>query len=1146
MLTFDAGYVNEKLKTDAAFINNPKWTEFKSNTRPLKQRRFFKTGDLCRYTSTGDVIYVGRKDTQIKVHGQRVEIDEIEHHLTMAPHVKHAVVTYPKTGFLRKKIVATLSLSDLPKPRLPVSGALEDIRETPRILQAEQEADRVRDYLSDKIPDYMAPKAIIVVEDVPLSIAGKLDRRQVESALTGITNENHPRAMSSYQESEALTKTLAPTSTPIEKHLQSSWSHVLNIPLDRIGKESSFLRLGGDSITALQLISKCRREGLRVSVQDTLRTKTLAELAQKASAINDPQISVYVQKEESDSDFQLSPIQELYFQFAPRGENQTTQSFFLRAKRYLDTESVSKAIAKLVSMHAMLRARFVLVDGVQWRQFIPTERGCESVNLACHYVSSLKEAKVLAEQSRRTLNIKSGPVYAINLFNIGGTQFLYLTAHHLVVDLVSWRIILQDLHELLQDNLYSPTPSTSYKIWCQEQAAYAARKLPPEVAFPSPLRPRALTEDFWAMSGRPNRPQDIIKKHFDMSSRETGLLLGRCNEVFGTKPLEIFHGCIIHSFHSIFGREPIVFQEGHGRESFDEKIDLSRTVGWFTSLYPVAVSLEGTPGLFYWIRNSKDCCRSIPGNGWPYFASRFLNPDGKRSFEDLMPEILVNYQGRFQQLERVDAVFEQLSTSDLIDSDDDLEARRLSLVDIEITVHNQCLQFAFSYNKYMKYQDRLEQWIHQCQNSLSEVTVLYNRWTPQHTLSDFPLFKGDYRTLDRLLQTVNSDIVGNLIIGNLYLCSPMQHELLKSQSKGRGHYQAMWLWEVTLTDPEKSISLDPLRLQKAWSDVVRRHECLRATVVSDEKQPNTWYQVVLETPIVHVSIETEPTAMARMTELQTQPPVDYHALTTLHRLQISKASADKLICRLEISHAISDGIAMEVLLSDWIQAYSGKLTDSLPKISEYRDYLRYLFTNPRLEAQMYWKDYLRGIHPCIIPVSPCLCPSGQSFHHTSVDIHLSSSHDMATFCETHEVTQASFVRTIWALVLHRYAHSSAPCFGYTVYGRDIPLENSFSIAGPLFNFLVYRASIDPLQSLLQLLHATQQDYVASLPCQVYSFPEAQATCQIPEIEGNRPFNTLVNYRRAVAPSEKQEEYATIKFNEIKCRDPMDVSDFPSP
>ena len=169
------------------------------------------------------------------------------------------------------------------------------------------------------------------IEDLPLSTAGKLDRRQVQSFLTGITSDNLPRVMNSYKESEALSKSLAPTSTPIEKHLQSCWNYVLNIPLDRIGKGSSFLQLGGDLITTLQLISRCRREGLRVSVQDTLRTKTLADLAQKASIISAPRNLA------DGSDFQLSPIQELYFQFAPRGENNTTQSSFLRCK---STESL--------------------------------------------------------------------------------------------------------------------------------------------------------------------------------------------------------------------------------------------------------------------------------------------------------------------------------------------------------------------------------------------------------------------------------------------------------------------------------------------------------------------------------------------------------------------------------------------------------------------------------------------------------------------------------------------------------------------------------------------------------------------------------------------------------------------------------------
>ena len=1138
VLILHAGYLNEKERTDAVFIDNPQWALSMTGSNPHQTRRFYKTGDICKYDSSGDINFVGRKDTQVKLHGQRLEIGEIEYHLAKAPHVKLGVVTYPKAGLLQESLVAALALDDLPKSQFTSNSSIEDILETPRILQAAQEANEVRDYLDAKLPGYMVPKAIIPIENVPLSAAGKLDRKKVENYLIGLTGENRPRAMTVPNDAGVVSKSFTAPSTRHEKHLQLMWSQVLNIGLDRIWKESSFLRLGGDSISALQLVSRCRREGVGISVQDVLATKTLAGLAQNSTEISTPLTSGGNSDEESDAAFELSPIQRLYFSLAPRGDNHFTQSIFLRCKRKVNVESFSEALAKLVSMHGMLRARFEIVD--QWRQSTPAINSRQCINFHSRQVSSLEDAKVSAENARKNLRVMSGPVYAVEHYILEDAQFIFFTAHHLVVDLVLWRIILQDLEGLLQGDQHFPASSSNYQTWCREQRLYASRSLTPDVALPSKLRPKIITEDYWEMSGRPNRAKDCKAKSFVVEMPETEMLLGNCNDVFGTKPIELFHACVLYSFHRIFNRLPIIFHEGHGRESFDGNIDVSRTVGWFTSLYPVSV--EEAQDLSACIRNTKDCCRSIPGNGWSYFASRFLNSDGMRAFKDFTPEILLDYHGRFQQLERQDGAFEQLPLSDLIDSDEDAEARRVSLIDIEISVQSQRLHVHFYYNKHMKYQERLEQWVEFCQISLGDVAAYHECRTPQRTLSDFPLFTGDYKALNRVIQIVSSECASGqpLEIQDISSCSPMQHDLLKSQSRGLGHYQGMWLWVVSPIDP-KSPPLDASKLQRAWEEVVHRHDLLRTIFLQDNTKPDLWFQVVLRNPKINVSIESE-TELAKVTAFQTQPPIDYSKHVPLHRLHICKASAGELVCRLEISHTITDGTAMAVLLGDWLKTYSGISGLAASKASSYADYLHFLLTNPRRETQDYWRSYLNNMIPCIFPIS-LKSVSNQSLLPKSVNVSLSSDLDVATFCETHEVTAASLIRTVWGVILHHYTHSPEVCFCYTVYGRDVPLDDALSISGPLFNFLPYRAIIRPSQTILELLHATQRDYVASLPHQVFSFPEARETLDLPEIKEKRPFNTLVNHRRAVAATTDHEgqESLTLKFEEVLCRDPMDVS-----
>ena len=265
------GYLADKEKTDAAFITNPAWMA--ASDVP---RRIYKTGDLGFWNSDGTIHIVGRRDGQVKLNGQRIEMGEIEHHVSVHDSVANAVIVLPKAGPSRGQLVAALSLKSFAQSAGP-NTAISLVEESKR-EQAMIEISAVRDYLSDRVPGYMMPSVWFAVDAIPLSINGKTDRGRVTKWA-----ETADRNAMGLSTGNIKSK----PSSPMEEAMQKIWSIVLNLPADQISMDDAFMSLGGDSITAMQVSAKCRAQGISITVRDVLKSKSLAQLAQAAKTADD-------------------------------------------------------------------------------------------------------------------------------------------------------------------------------------------------------------------------------------------------------------------------------------------------------------------------------------------------------------------------------------------------------------------------------------------------------------------------------------------------------------------------------------------------------------------------------------------------------------------------------------------------------------------------------------------------------------------------------------------------------------------------------------------------------------------------------------------------------------------------------------------
>jgi len=421
-------YIKNPAKTTEAFIKNPAWASLFDDQ--ITTRRLYATGDLVHYNEDLSISFIGRKDNQVKLNGQRMELGEIENVLDIDEQIKHALVALPKVGHFKKRLVAILSLVAI-SSEISSSDACQIVQEGPRGAKARKEVAKSRNRLSERLPAFMVPSTWIPVESIPLLPSGKLDRRGVLSWLEKIDEKTYETIMEADNDEDDTTP-----ATETSLLLQQIFCRVLNIPLQRVKLSSSFLSVGGDSITAMQVMAMCRKEKMNFSLSEVLRSKSIHQLAASAKFESDR----VFQDEKLEKQFDLSPIQQLYFQAKSADQQKSNsrfnQSFSLQISRRMEAEKVKASINTIVDQHSMLRAKFKRSTSGNWQQRI-TKDAATSYRFCVHNLDTANEVAAIVGNSQATLDIQAGPIFSVDLFNIAGEdQMLFLAAHHLVIDMV--------------------------------------------------------------------------------------------------------------------------------------------------------------------------------------------------------------------------------------------------------------------------------------------------------------------------------------------------------------------------------------------------------------------------------------------------------------------------------------------------------------------------------------------------------------------------------------------------------------------------------------------------------------------------------------------------------------------------------------
>ncbi|KAF2802919.1 nonribosomal peptide synthase-like protein [Mytilinidion resinicola] len=1128
-------YLNAKTRTGEAFFKNPAWIKDFSTARE-SQTRFYKTGDLVHYGSDGSIIYVGRKDQQVKLAGQRMELGEIEHNIQADSMVRDVVVALPQTGPCLSRLVAVVTLKDSAN-RNTIGRAWNEL-----LSRSETSAvAAIREKLLDKLPAYMVPAVWVAVNALPTLLSSKIDRKQVAAWLEELSDETYQRIVEMEMHDELGN---APSATITSQVLASIWSRVLNIPVEKIKPNQTWLALGGDSLTGMQVLARARTENIGLTLHDVLRSRSVFDLAERARALGGSSSANDVER--PDEPFDLSPIQTLYFQNIHNGlvDSHFNQSFTLSIERHFDLKDFDRALKVLVNRHGMLRARFQKEQNGSWRQRILSNDGQGLFRCTTHVLNDTAEISSWIGRSQRSLDIERGPVFAVDLFSIPAKDHVIsLVAHHLVVDVMSWRVILNDLEELLTATPVEDKP-LSFQTWCAKQADRAVKQRTiPEGPKSLPFEVIPADFKFWGMEVKANVYADVEYESFLVDKNASDLALNN-HHALRTDVVDILLAAITHSFTRVFMTRslPTIYNEGHGREPWESSnLDLSRTIGWFTTLTPIQVSIgQDEDDVLETLMKCKDYRRSIVDKGRPDFARSILTEDGRKvaSMYNRM-EILFNYLGKMQQLEHDDSLFRPVTFAEEENktiSDVGPKTCRLALFEISASAMSDGLRVTFMYNRHMKQQKGIRRWISECHRTLKEIVrSIAGLKAPQPTLSDFPLLP--LKSYDRLEKLVKSTfpIAGVTSYGqveDIYPCVPIQEGMLLSQVKNSGSYLFHTISDVR---PAKngSSQVDIKRLAKAWQQLVNYHPALRTVFVDSVCRGGVFDQIVLKETdcgaiTLHcddadVSVRLGSISLADLNKKR-KPPLP-------HQVTICQTSSGRVIFKMEINHTVIDGGSQDIILRDLAAAYDGRLSaDSGPL---YSDYVKYLRSRSVSADEKYWTTYLNGLQPCIFPLSQ-QTEGPREQRTTLMDFDRYS--EMQTLCEKNSVTLSNVMLSAWAWTLRLFTGSMDVCYGYLASGRDIPIDGIQDAVGAFLNMLIFRHKFRESSTPVEVFKNVQNDFIASLSHQHNSLAQIQHDLGL---EGKTLFNTAVSIQNHSGSGSV--DHFSIEFEQTGGYDPSEYA-----
>ncbi|NMX66682.1 non-ribosomal peptide synthetase [Pseudomonas sp. WS 5111] len=988
--------------------------------------RLYRTGDLVRQRADGLVEYLGRIDHQVKIRGFRIELGEIETRLLEHEAVREAVV---------------LAL-DAPSGKQLAAYLVSDASDHTALREA------LKTHLKAQLPDYMVPAHLMVLDSMPLTANGKLDRRALPQP-----------------DPEANRQAYVAPSNELELSLAAIWCAVLNV--QQVGLHDNFFELGGDSILSIQVVSRARQAGIHFSPRDLFQHQTVQALA--AVATRSEQITAEQGVLTGPSG--MTPIQQWFFDSEIPARQHWNQALVLAPVQALDPRRLEQALLAVLEHHDALRLSFTQRDAQWHAEHLAVPQGGV---LWLAQVTDMQQCEALFADAQRSLDLEHGPLLrALLVDGPIGQQRLLIAIHHLVVDGVSWRVLLEDLQNVYRQlgdgqAVSLPAKTSAVRDWAARLQAYASSESLREelslwqqqLAGP----PVALPVDRAHGSMR-NRDAETVSVRLD--AERTRQLLQQAPSAYRTQVNDLLLTALARVLCRWSGHASTLIQlEGHGREALFDEIDLTRSVGWFTSAYPLRltpVDIEEASGQGASIKAIKEQLRAVPHKGLGYGVLRYLADSTCRQAMAALPSasITFNYLGQFDQSFDSQALFHPLDVSAGPAHDPAAPLPNALSVDSQVYGGELVLRWTFSRERHD----------HQTISELADAYLGELHSLIAHCLrddaggltpSDFPLAHLTQAQLDALP-------VPACAIEDVYPLTPMQEGLLLHTllEPGTGLYYMQDRYRI-------NSELNPERFALAWKAVIARHEALRASFCWNVGED--MLQVIHKpgsTPIEYLDwtgtpAEQQEPRLQALLKSEREAGFDLLNQAPFH-LRLIRVGEARYWFMMSNHHILIDAWCRSLLMNDFFDIYTalGEGREAqLAAPPRYRDYIAWLQRQNLAEARQWWQQNLQGFERTTpIPSDrPFLREhAGHSGGMVVGDCYTRLDErdgaQLRELAQAHQLTVNTFAQAAWALVLRRLSGERDVLFGVTVAGRPVDMPHMQRTVGLFINSIALRVKL---------------------------------------------------------------------------------------
>ncbi|WP_406447704.1 amino acid adenylation domain-containing protein [Streptomyces sp. NBC_00876] len=984
------GYVNAAGLTASRFVANP----FAADGS-----RLYRTGDLARFAPDGSLDFLGRADNQIKIRGMRLEIEDVEAGLAEHPGVRHSCVVAKKNTAGGTYLVGYV---------IPAAGN-EDLS-----------ADEVRAWAVEHMVEYMVPAHTVVMREFPLTANGKLDRGALPEPVL------------------SAGPVIAPT-TANEHAVCAAVAAVLR--LEEVGVDQDFFRLGGDSILAISLLSALRDAGLYVTARQIFTHSVLGALAAVASRED---MTAVEHDDVATGSVVGSPIVQWLGETTDAVDG-FVQSMVLNTPAGLTADALDDILTAVVRRHDMLRAR--LVRGDRWGFDIPEAAGA---------VADWQESGLPLDACVALATGGLDPDNGVMLRAVWrpGARQLVLVVHHVVVDGVSWRVLMEDLATAWQQ-LTSGTPvelppvGTSFRRWTEllGSAAFEADRAWFRRPLPGPDGPVGRRELSASDTVAREREQTL-----SVGPGITAALLGEVPAKFHAGVNDVLLTALavaLARWRRDLGQDQTfahIELEGHGREgrfvagTAGVEPELSRTVGWFTTLFPVTVD----PGpaadptspayLAAALKAVKEDLAGVPGNGVSYGALRYLNDT---VFDAPAPQVLFNYLGRFDSGESGD--WQPAGSTGQLGEKRDPRMRlpralEFNLIAEPATAGGYELVTTLSWPDGMFTDEDITKVATYLREALTGLAALDEGG---HSPSDFASVA---------LTQADVDALDGPALRDILPLTPLQeglyfHSVFDDDSAGS--YVEQQLLTLDGEADAGRLAAAATRLLTLYPNLAARFVALAdGRVVS-----------VLESGVEAPFTTLERPGITE-TEIRDHAEQDRRAgfdLATgpLMRYTLIRGGSGRDVLVQTVHHIIADGWSVPPMLRTLLAEYHRPGTAY--RIGGFPDYVHWLAGRDDDESDRVWRDELAGLP------GPSLVAEGHTPSDRFADTAVEPADDIDAAARTAGVPLSVAVHSAWALTLGGILHGTDVVFGSTVSGRDADVPGIEDMVGLFINTVPVRA-----------------------------------------------------------------------------------------